>query len=129
MLKQRGRYIRDHWLEEGVGLGGAQQLAFQERDHLVQHAGVIRAGDIAGCSERQPHAVVGNPGSHALPGMRQPPVLDVAFDKLPSGGAQQVPSRGVGTGKGERHMVLQLVAESVGAACLVEGRARPDAAG
>ncbi len=61
--------------------------------------------------------------------MRQPPMLDVALPELPRGGTQQVRTRSLRRGQAERHSVLQLVAEPVGAARLVERRAGLDAAG
>ncbi len=63
------------------------------------------------------------------PELRQPPVLDVAFDELPRRRPQQVLAGQRRARGGERHAVLQLVAEAVGAARLVEGGAGPDAAG
>ena len=77
----------------------------------------------------EPHAVVGDARAHALAGMRQPPMLHVALDELPGRGAQQMRARQCRLRGGKRHAVLQLVAEAVGAARLVERRARPDAAG
>ena len=56
-------------------------------------------------------------------------MLHVAFGKLPSGGAKDMRPRLLRPSEGQCHAVLQLVAEPIGAACLVEGRARPDAAG
>ena len=53
-------------------------------------------------------------------------MLHVAFDELPGGGAQDMLARQVGLGDHQRHDVLQLVAEAVGAARLIEGRARPE---
>ena len=61
--------------------------------------------------------------------MRQPPVLHIAFGKLPSCGAQQMLARHRGPAEGQRHAILQLVAKSVGPAGLIEPGPRPDAAG
>ena len=58
-----------------------------------------------------------------------PPVLHVAFDELARGAQQVLAQRAWVRADGERHDVLELVAEAVGAARLVEGRARPHAAG
>ena len=77
----------------------------------------------------QPEQVVGDARAHAAARRRVPPVLHVALDELPRRGAQEVLARELGLRHGERHHVLQLVAEAVGAARLVERRARPDAAG
>ena len=57
-----------------------------------------------------------------------PPVLNVAFDKLPRGRAQQMLARDFAVGDAQRHHVLELVAETVRAAQLIKRRARPDAA-
>jgi hypothetical protein len=56
-------------------------------------------------------------------------MLDVARGELAGGGAEQVLARQVRPRERERHSVLQLVAEAVGAARLVEARARPDPTG
>ena len=77
----------------------------------------------------EPGTIVGNPGANALAGMRQPPMLHVALDELPRRRAKQVLARQIGPGGGERHAVLQLIAKAIGAAGLIEGGARPDAAG
>ena len=58
-----------------------------------------------------------------------PPVLHVALDELPAGGAQQVLARELGPREQQRHHVLQLVAEAEGAAGLVVAGARPEPAG
>ena len=57
-----------------------------------------------------------------------PPVLDVAFDELPAGRAEQVLAREVGPREQQRHHVLQLVAEAEGAAGLVVAGAGPQPA-
>ena len=57
-----------------------------------------------------------------------PPVLDVALHELAGRGAQEVLAREVRPATRERHDVLELVAEAVGAARLVEGGARPEPA-
>ena len=76
----------------------------------------------------QPRAIVRNAGSHTLARMRQPPMLDIALDELARGGAQQMLAREQGLSRGERHAVLQLIAEAVGAAGLIKSGARPDSA-
>src|SRR6266705_5967863 len=57
-----------------------------------------------------------------------PPVLDIAFDKLPRGRSQDVIACNLGRGMHEGHYVLQLVAEAVSAARLIKGRAAPNPA-
>ena len=58
-----------------------------------------------------------------------PPVLHVALHELPRRGAQQMLPRQPARRHRQRHHVLQLVAEPVGAPRLVEGRARPHPTG
>ena len=55
-------------------------------------------------------------------------MLHVALGKLPACGAQQVLACEGGLREDQRHRVLQLIAEAVGAARLVERAARPEAA-
>ena len=63
------------------------------------------------------------------PGRRVPPVLHVALEELARGRAEDVRPAISGRGVDQRHDVLELVAEPVGAARLVEARPRPEAAG
>ena len=55
-------------------------------------------------------------------------MLDVALEELPGGGAQKMCARECGPATSERHDVLELVAEAVGATRLIEGGSRPHAA-
>jgi len=48
--------------------------------------------------------------------MRQPPVLNVTLDELPRGGMQDMSAGPGRLGERQRHTVLKLVAEAVGAA-------------
>ena len=77
----------------------------------------------------QPGEIVREAGPDAASALRVPPVLHVALDELPAGGAQDVLARERRLGVDERHHVLQLIAEAVRAAALVERRPGPDAAG
>ena len=54
-----------------------------------------------------------------------PPVLHVALDELSAGGHEQVRAVEIGAAEGQRHHVLQLIAEAEGAAGLIEAGARP----
>ena len=56
-------------------------------------------------------------------------MLDIAFDELPGRGAQEMLARQRRSRQGERHSVLELIAETVSAARLIERRSRPHAAG
>src|SRR5205807_161948 len=77
----------------------------------------------------EPEVVVGEVGSDAAARGRVPPVLDVALAELACGGAQQVPAEHAGVGVEQGHRILQLVAESEGAAGLIEPGTGPHAAG
>ena len=110
-------------------LFGGEARRVQERDDLVEDACVAGHLDVVRDGEGEPGPVVGDPRPHALARMRQPPMLDVALGELAAGRADQMFSRQQGADRGQRHAVLQLVAESVGAAGLIEAGPRPEAAG
>jgi hypothetical protein len=55
-------------------------------------------------------------------------MLNIALDKLPSGGAQKMFARHRRSRQRECHPVLKLVAETVSAARLIKRRSRPQAA-
>ena len=129
MLEQRADLIGHRRVEEAVVFAGLQKLAFQERDHLVQHRGIGGRADIVRDRVGEPRPIVGDARAYALTRMRQPPMLDVALDELPRGRAQQVLACHGRLHGGQRHAVLQLVAKAIGTARLVEARAGPDAAG
>src|SRR5207247_10365961 len=92
-------------------------------------AGCPRCPPVRDHGGGQPDAIVGDASADPPARRRVPPVLDVALDELPGGGSAQVVACDVAPGDGERHHVLELIAEAVGAAGLIEGRAGPDAAG
>ena len=60
-----------------------QRRAFEERHHLVEDRSVAGALDVVRDGVGEPDPVVGDAGAHALPGVRQPPMLHVALDELP----------------------------------------------
>src|SRR5437667_5830865 len=64
-------------------------------------------------------------GAHAAARGRVPPMLDVAFAELVSGSPQQMLARQARFGMDQRHYVLQLVAETIRAAGLIEARSPP----
>ena len=47
-------------------------------------------------------------------------MLDVTFNELPRGGGEDVRPRDFGPRYAQRHHILQLIAEAIGAACLIE---------
>ena len=120
---------RNRRLKKTISLAGLELRALEKRKQFVEHERVLRRFDILGDRIGQPGPIVGYTGPDALTGMRQPPVLHVALGELPGCRAQQVFARQIGPGGGERHAVLQLVTKAVGAAGLIEGRARPNPAG
>jgi hypothetical protein len=56
-------------------------------------------------------------------------MLHVALDELPGRGTENLLASERAIGDHQRHHVLELVAKAVGAACLIKGRARPQATG
>ena len=77
---------------------------------------------------RQPQIVIGKMRPHAAARRGMPPMLHVAFPELPGGGAQQVLAGERRFGVHQRHRVLQLVAETIGSAGLIESRPPPEPA-
>src|SRR5208283_2070193 len=97
-------------------------------DSFIEDSEVSGGLDVMGDGIGEPRAVVREAGSHPLARMRQPPMLDIAFDELSRSGAQEMLAGQVGPRCRERHAVLQLIAEAIGAAGLIESGPRPDAA-
>ena len=108
-------------------LAGLERLAFQERDSLVEDGEVPGGVDVMGDRIGEPRTIVRDAGSHALTRMRQPPMLDIAFDELSRRGPQQMLAGHRGPRRHERHAILQLIAEAIGAARLIESGTRPEA--
>ena len=67
-------------------------------------------------------------GAHAAARRRMPPMLHVAFAELMRGGAQQMLAGEGRLGMHQRHHILQLIAETEGAAGLIKPRAPPQPA-
>ena len=128
MLEQGADLVGHRWQEEAVMLCGPQKLAFQERHHSVEHGGIAVGIDIMRDGVGEPCPIIGDARAHTLAGMRQPPMLHVAFDELSRRGPQQMLACQRRPSRRQRHPVLQLVAEAIGTARLIERRARPDAA-
>ena len=116
-------------LEEIVMRPGRHRRPLQEGDLYVQDPRIPGNGDVARDAVAKPDPVVRNTGAHALTGVWQPPVLHVALGELPGRGAQKVGARHLRPREGQRHAVLQLVTEAVGAAGLIKPGPRPDPAG
>ncbi len=78
---------------------------------------------------RQPQTIVGDLGANSSARRRVPPVLHVSFDELMRGRLQDVFPGQLAPRSDQRDDVLQLVAEAVCAAGLIERRPRPHPAG
>ena len=129
VLEQRRGVVADCRLEKCIVTLARQRRSFDERHLHVEDGAIAGERDVVRGDERQPHAIVGDVRAHALAVVRQPPVLHVAFGELARGGAQDLLAQQRGPREAQRHRILQLVAETVGAARLVEAGARPGAAG
>ncbi|KFB72658.1 MAG: hypothetical protein AW09_002150 [Candidatus Accumulibacter phosphatis] len=105
------------------------RATFQEMHWLVEHTGIAAGTDVAADRQRQPEIVVRTVRTHPPARRWMPPVLDVAFQELPTGAQQQMLPQQPGLGVDQRHHVLQLVAEPEGAARLVVAATRPESAG
>ena len=104
------------------------RASLDEGDGLVQDAGVSRGQDVAARRQRQPEIIVRAVRPHAPACGRVPPVLDIPFGKLTGRAKEQMLARQPRFGVDEGHHILQLVAETEGAAGLVVPAARPEAA-
>ena len=129
VFEQRSSARRLLGLEVGVVLLGRQRRSLQVRDRLVEDGVVGGDGEVSLCDVGQPQPVVGDVGADAATGRRMPPVLHIALDELMRCRAEQVLTGELATRNDQRDHVLQLVAESVRSASLVEGRSRPQPAG
>ena len=68
-------------------------LAFEEWNRLVKNACITGARHVVGGGEGKPSAIIGDAGADTLAGMRQPPMLNVAFYELSCRSPQQVLAR------------------------------------
>ncbi len=115
--------------EKRIAFAVVKRRAFQERDHLVEHRIVARDLHVMRHDIGEPAAVVGDARADAATGFRKPPMLHVAFCELARRRSQQMFARDFRPRHAQRHHVLELVAETVCAARLIEAGARPDPAG
>ena len=107
---------------------GLDRPGLEEGNLFLQHAGVRDAGHVTAGRVGQPEKVVGKVGAHAAAGRRMPPMLHIALLELAGRGAEQVLAGQGRLRMHQRHHVLQLIAETVGAAGLVEARPAPQPA-
>ena len=82
--------LRNARLEIGFVLPFGESIAFEERNRLRPARSVAGGFDEVADRIGQPQQIVGNARAHAAPGGRMPPVLDVAFDELARGAAQNL---------------------------------------
>jgi len=105
-----------------------QQGGIEERDLCAQDIQIAGYTYIAGCHVGEPEQVIGDTGANSSTGWRMPPMLDIPFFKLTAGSQQQMFPRQFRPGIEKGHDILQLIAETEGAARLVKGAAPPDPA-
>ena len=129
VVEQRGRLRRALRLEVGVRLVRPQRRSLEVGDGLVEDRRVARDREVAIDRVRQPEAIVRDPGPDAPTRRRMPPVLDVSLGELVGRGPQEVLPGELAPRGHQGDDVLELVAEPVGAAGLVERRPRPQPAG
>ena len=128
MVEQARLCVGNCRLKERIAFALAKHGTFEKRNHLVENSRIARDLNIMRYGIGEPAAIVRDARANAAFGFRQPPMLHVAFDELARGGPQKMRARQIRPRHAKRHHVLQLIAEPVGAACLVETGARPDAA-
>src|SRR5437016_3249907 len=100
----------------------------QKRHSLVEEGAVSSRADVVRDHQRQPEKIVGKARAHPTTRGRMPPVLHVAFLELPAGGAQDLCPLLCWGAVCQRHDVLELIAEAIGTARLIEGRPAPNPA-
>src|ERR1035437_5354078 len=105
-----------------------QRASLQKMHRLVEHAGISGCHDITTGSIRQPQIVIGEKGANALSVGRMPPVLHVTLEELALGATDQLLTGEPGRRMDQRHGVLQLIPETVGAAGLIIAAPAPETA-
>ena len=97
-----------------------KRLAFNERHGFIKDVTVSGHFYILCHAVCKPHGVIGNARSNSHAGSGKPPMLKIAFNKLPGGGAQDMFARDGRASGQQGHQILQLIAETIGAAGLIE---------
>ena len=128
MLVQRGPFDRDRRPFVRFVFAGLERTAVEERHLLVEHRCIAGRLHVLQRRVDEPQPIVRKARAHALPARLVPPVLDVSFAELPRRGVEQVVPRESRRREQQREHVLQLVAETEGAARLVKGRPPPHSA-
>ncbi len=105
-----------------------EQRRLQKRYAFIEDTRVTGCSYVFGDDVRQPEQIVGTTRAESTAGRLVPPVLHVAFGKLPSCGAKEVLARKVRPCERQCHHVLQLIAKAKRAAGLVIPASRPQPA-
>src|ERR1022692_82823 len=125
MFEQRSPLIRWHRLKKRILLVRREGHSIEKRNFLVKDSEIASRRHILCRGVGQPEKIIGNARANALARGRQPPVLNVALGKLSCRRAQQMLSCQPRLRQAECHPVLQLVAEAIRTACLIEARSSP----
>jgi hypothetical protein len=115
-------------LKVEIAFARAQRRAVDERHGHVENRRIACCPDVVGDGRGEPGLVVRDVRTNALAADRKPPMLNVALDELLRRGSQDVVARQLWPRNGERHGVLELIAEAIGTARLIETRSPPIAA-
>ncbi len=105
-----------------------QRRSFEKGNLRFENGRIPGDPDVVGHHIRQPEQIVGDPGTDPGAARRVPPMLDIPLGELATGGQQDLFPRQMRPGGAEGHDVLQLIAETIGTARLVETGPTPDAA-
>src|SRR5258708_38873552 len=103
--------------------------AFEVADAHRQQVAITCDGDIPCNDKGQPKVIIGTAGSDAPAFRRMPPVLYIAFRKLPGGMQQDLFAGQVRPRMKNGQHVLQLISDSKGPAGLVKPTPAKDPAG
>ena len=103
--------------------------ALEKRNRFVEHERVAVDFDILSDRISQPSTIVGYAGPNALAGCGSHQCCTSPSANWRAAARSRCSRVRSGPRSGERHAILQLIAKAVGAAGLIEGRARPNAAG
>ena len=129
VLEERGPLRGHGGLEVRFHLTRGKDRSVEEGHDLIQNSAVARRFHVVDDGVRQPYGIVGDSRPDAPTRGRVPPVLHVPLHELPGRRPEQMLARHLGAGSRESHHILELIAESIGAAGLIARRARPHPAG
>src|SRR5687768_8928104 len=90
VLEQRCTLIGTVREKEIVGFLREQRRTFEKRHELIEYGNVTRYVNVMRHAITQPRAVVGDARANSTSRLRQPPMLHVSLDELPSSRAQQM---------------------------------------